>query len=146
MDQDKKPDTILKADNKTIFIVVMVFVVLVIAIFTYVNTTKKRQAEPSPAQPQTTTATTTVAAQGLVSITSNGFIPQTLSIRKGDQVKWTNTDQLPHRIISDSLASLNSGKPLNTNDSFIFTFEQSGTFTYHDGENPEKFQGTILVQ
>ena len=44
-----------------------------------------------------------------------------------------------------SLSGLTDSDVLDPNDSFSFTFENTGTFTYHDELNPSKFKGTIIV-
>lgn len=86
-----------------------------------------------------------------VSITSNGFVPETIMIKRGEKVKWVNTDEGPHQIASDphpthsNLAGLGS-LALLTNDSYIFTFDSVGTFTYHDHLNPLKLKGTVIVE
>jgi hypothetical protein len=47
---------------------------------------------------------------------------------------------------NDKLPGLNSQSSLAPNSSFTYIFEQSGTFTYHDAQNPLKVLGTIQVR
>ena len=86
----------------------------------------------------------------IVEITSSGFSPKTLTINSGDTVTWTNkgsTNSWPasnnhptHTIYSgfDSLGAL------STRESYSFTFENAGTWNYHNHLIPSK-QGTVIV-
>jgi plastocyanin len=90
-------------------------------------------------------------AQAEVSITSRGFSPQTVTIKKGQAVSWTNKTFIKHQITSDVQPVSNGtsgfkgqGALLQT-DLFLVTFKTAGTFTYHDELNPS-LTGTVVVQ
>ena len=85
-------------------------------------------------------------AAGTVTINSSGFTPQTITVKKGEAVTWTNSDKAAHQIKSDSLSELNSGEPVAPGDSFSFVFEKTGNFTYADPTNTGKFNGTVIVE
>ena len=85
------------------------------------------------------------AAQGgAVSIDNFTFGPQTLTVKPGTTVTWTNKDDIPHGI-----ASANNGfarsKALDTDDSYSFTFATSGTYAYFCYVHPF-MKGTIVVE
>lgn len=86
-----------------------------------------------------------------VSITQDGFSPQTIQIKKGQSVTFTNTDSREHQVASDphpthtNLPGFDNQEALLMNDSYVYTFEKTGTFTYHDHLNPLKFHGTVVV-
>jgi len=61
----------------------------------------------------------------------------------GTEVTWTNNDSAPHTIISNSNA-FQSGN-LSSNDTFKFTFEKVGTYSYHCGIHPSMI-GKVIVQ
>ncbi len=93
------------------------------------------------------------AAQAVpqVVISSAGFLPQAIKIKKGEQVKWVNNDKVAHQVAADPYpthASLPSffSLALLSGDSFTYTFTQAGTFTYQDYLNPLKFKGTVIVE
>ncbi|QQS19892.1 cupredoxin domain-containing protein [Candidatus Saccharibacteria bacterium] len=96
------------------------------------------------------TATRKIATN--VSVNSEGFSPATLTIKRGQSVIWENTDDQPHQIASDpypqadGLPGLTADGPILTNETYAFTFDKVGTFTYYDHLNPEKFHGTIVVK
>jgi plastocyanin len=87
-----------------------------------------------------------------VQITNNGFSPETISIKKGSSVNFENTDNLPHWIASDphpthsNLPELDSRQALLEGETYIFTFQETGVFTYHDHLNPFDFNGTVIVE
>ena len=68
------------------------------------------------------------ASSNAVTISDFKFRPQTLEVSKGTRVTWTNKDKDQHSITADNG---DFDKTLNAGQSFSYTFEESGTFTYH---------------
>ncbi len=120
-------------------------------------------------------ADTVVAKEYIVEITDTGYIPQKVSIRQGDAVKWINKgtkDNWPasakhptHTVYAGgkydepgtylgSQACKSEGqpktgafdpcKPLKTGESFTFTFDENGTWAYHEHIAVKMF-GQIIV-
>jgi len=93
-----------------------------------------------------------VTNEAQVSITKDGFVPATITVSKGTQLTWTNTDTEPHQVAADpypkndSIPGFDSTIILQQDESFSFTFEQSGTYTYHDELHPLDIKGTIVVE
>ena len=79
-----------------------------------------------------------------VSIDNFSFGPQTLTVKAGSTVTWTNKDDIPHGIASDNNAFAKS-KALDTDDSYSFTFTTPGTYKYFCYVHPH-MTGTIVVQ
>jgi len=79
-----------------------------------------------------------------VAIHNFTFTPQTLTVKAGITVTWTNKDDIPHGI-----ASANNGfarsKALDTDDSYSFTFATPGTYGYFCYVHPF-MKGTIVVE
>lgn len=71
------------------------------------------------------------------------FTPKELTIPVGTTVKWVNHDDIPHTVV-DTNKSFRS-KPLDTNDTFSFTFATAGTFNYFCSLHPQMV-GKIIVQ
>ncbi|HUH97736.1 MAG TPA: cupredoxin domain-containing protein [Anaerolineales bacterium] len=107
--------------------------------------TKHIKATHTPPSPKTPSANQTVAApaSNAVSITSAGFQPNTLSVKAGTTVTWTNNDAAAHTVTSDSAGVFDSG-PINQGATFKFTFSQAGTFPYHSTSD-SGWAGTITV-
>ena len=87
-----------------------------------------------------------------VSITSSGYLPATISIKKGQAVVWTNTTNATHDVDSDpypsdnALAGFKSPSVLNDNQTYSFVFNETGTFSYHDDLNPGNYKGDVVVK
>jgi plastocyanin len=80
-------------------------------------------------------------------ITKDGFTPSTILISKGQQIQWINKDTSTHQIVSDaSLPALNNTDPLPSGQSFSYTFDSQGTFTFRDELNPNILPGKVIVR
>lgn len=102
---------------------------------------------------KTTGVETTASEQDAqVNITTSGFDPAVITIKKGQNVVWTSQDKDPHSLSISSqnppkeLEGFGSDEPLANGESYSYTFDVVGTFTYQDPQSPEKFQGTVVVK
>ena len=86
-----------------------------------------------------------VAAQEANSVIIDNFTftPKELTVPVGTTVKWVNHDDIPHTVM-DTNKSFRS-KPLDTDDTFSFTFATAGTFNYFCSLHPQMV-GKIIVQ
>ena len=82
-------------------------------------------------------------APGVVIARDFMFAPLTITIAAGTTVTWTNRDDEPHTVVSDS--GLFRSGALDTNESFSFRFEKPGTYHYACSIHP-RMVGTIVVQ
>jgi plastocyanin len=89
-------------------------------------------------------AQTTAAVPVAVSIDNFTFAPQTLTVKAGTTVTWTNKDDIPHGIAATNNAFARS-KALDTDDSYSFTFTTPGSYQYFCYIHPH-MTGTIVVQ
>ena len=86
-----------------------------------------------------------------VSITASGFVPNTIFVKPGTRVSWTNQDAKAHQLAADpyprddSIPNFNNELVLQANDSYSFVFSKTGTYHYHDQLNPFKLTGTVIV-
>jgi plastocyanin len=71
------------------------------------------------------------------------FAPLSLSVTVGSTVTWTNQDDEPHTVVSDT-GAFRSGA-IDTNESFSFRFDKPGTYHYACSIHP-RMVGTIIVQ
>ena len=86
------------------------------------------------------------AADHNVTVNGSSFSPATLTIETGDAVIWENAEDFPHTTTSDlSFFDPNywDGPLASQGDTFSFTFNSAGTFTYHD--QTSSGTGTITV-
>ncbi|MFH1602272.1 MAG: cupredoxin domain-containing protein [Candidatus Shapirobacteria bacterium] len=83
--------------------------------------------------------------QGVVqiNITSEGFSPQNVEIKKGGVITWINNDALAHQIISsDQWGSFRDLTP--NGGKYSQQFDVPGTYSYSSSANPN-FAGQIIV-
>lgn len=101
---------------------------------------------PTPTKVPSPTPTATPKPKTVVvDIVDFGFSPASVTIRAGDTIEWDNTGSATHTSTSDSgdPLSWDSG-PLNSGQTFSFTFTKSGTYTYHCSFHAF-MKGTIIV-
>ncbi|MFA6503459.1 MAG: cupredoxin domain-containing protein [Patescibacteria group bacterium] len=105
-------------------------------------------AEYSPANVMTNTTTISkdkgfdeLMAAVSIGNTMTGFVPSSMTVKKGTTVTWTNQDSATHSVKSDGFQSEN----LSYNQSYSHTFNATGSFQYNCGLHPSMV-GTINVQ
>jgi plastocyanin len=76
-----------------------------------------------------------------INIKNFSFNPATLTVKPGTVVTWNNYDSVMHSVKS----SIFNSAALNTNDTFKFTFNSPGIYTYGCGIHPT-MTGTIIVE
>jgi plastocyanin len=96
-----------------------------------------------PAALALATAGPALAATKAVQIKAAGFSPTRVEIASGDSVRWTNVDTVNHQVVSD--AGLFASSILRPGQTYTRTFNQGGTYRYHDGLKPAE-RGTIVVK
>jgi amicyanin len=70
------------------------------------------------------------------------FVPPLLRVKAGTTVTWVNRDDIPHSIVCPSL-SVHS-HPMDTDESFSYTFAQAGVYNYLCGLHPF-MHGQVVV-
>jgi plastocyanin len=89
------------------------------------------------------------AKTATVTITKNGYVPNSVTIAAGDSVQFTNSDAVAHQIRFKSSAGVTcTANPvvLQPGQSVTCTFKQPGTYTYSDPNVKGKtFRGTVVV-
>lgn len=95
------------------------------------------QSDTGQASDQPATSTDEVEIENLA------FLPSNISVKKGTTVTWTNKDRTEHTVTVDSGEGPKSGT-LNRDDSYSFTFNQTGEFSYHCEFHPS-MTGKITV-
>ena len=71
------------------------------------------------------------------------FAPVSIDVPVGSTVTWTNKDDEPHTVVSDT--GLFRSAALDTNESFSFRFDKPGTYRYACSIHPRMI-GTIVVR
>lgn len=86
-----------------------------------------------------------------IMITSRGFSPASVTINKGDYVKFTNQDTAAHWPASDphpthtGYPGFDALKALAQGETYTFQFQKAGTWGFHDHMHPTT-HGTVIVK
>ena len=71
------------------------------------------------------------------------FSPTPLTVKAGSTVTWTNKDDEPHTVVSDTGVFKSGG--MDTNESFSYKFDKPGTYHFTCSIHP-RMVGTVVVQ
>ena len=99
---------------------------------------------PADTETDTETASDSSPMNYEVDIGGFKFSPQTLTIKVGDSVAWTNSDSASHTATSDAGSEIDS-PTLSNGQSYSHTFTTTGTFAYHCSFH-SGMKGTIVVE
>jgi plastocyanin len=82
---------------------------------------------------------------GAIKISAKDFMfsPSNVTVKVGSTVTWTNLDEEPHTVFSDT--GLFRSSALDTKDSFSYKFDKAGTYHYLCTIHP-RMVGTIVVE
>jgi plastocyanin len=119
---------------KYIYIALLTLGIVLLTIFFFLVSTDKNQ----------------VIRVAEVQINGEGFMPADLIVKRGTRVVWVNNTDGLHQVISNPHASHDDlsdfkSEILNNGQTYEYTFEESGTFNYHDEVRPTT-NGTIKVE
>ena len=141
---------------------IIVFIVIILGIITF---SLQNNNEEINLAPNNNLIVKDVKAQSnVVEITSLGFSPSILTINAGDQVTFVNKDSKPHWPATDIHPThpvypnsniekcgtseekdmFDACKGLNLGESYSFTFNDKGSWKYHDHLSA-RIKGTIVV-
>ena len=88
-------------------------------------------------------ATHTPPSPDSISITAKGFNPDTLTVKTGATVTWSNATKDAQSFTSDTANLFDSGS-IAAGATYTYTFTQAGTFTYHSTITPT-LTGKVIV-
>ena len=103
-----------------------------------------------PTSSQTTAPTATPPperAGGVVNVTIPGisYSPETVTVRPGQTIRWTNNDGVAHTVTAQSGARFDSGT-MNAGATYRYTPRQRGTIRYFCTIHGQQQSGTITVR
>lgn len=137
-----------ESGNSNYWIAGAVALVIVAGIIWYAGARKKSEVSPAPAG---TSSQNEQPAAAVIEYTDSGFSPQSVTIKVGETVKFTNASSgsmwvasAPHPVHTD-YPEFDAKKTYVKGESFSFAFEKAGTWKFHNHMDPTKF-GSIVVQ
>ncbi len=98
------------------------------------------ESEVTPATTQTKTAQTsssTAATEGSVTIRDYAFSPNTIKVKVGSTVTWTNQDDVRHDVTPDQETDdFEASNLLDKGESYSVKFTKPGTYSYYCSPHP----------
>lgn len=149
--------------NLLVALAVVVLIVIVGGFFYLQNNENSSSPSPSPTQEATQNPTPSPspeasvsatpdnsAEEASVSATQAGFVPQSLTVKSGTTVTWTNNSGVSSNVSSANHPThalwpfLNLGT-FGQGQSISVVFDALGTYTYHNHLVPSQ-KGTVIVE
>ena len=78
-----------------------------------------------------------------IAIDNFTFNPQTVTVKAGTTITWTNKDDIPHAVAA--VGKQFKSKVMDTDNSYSFTFTTPGSYAYFCSLHPH-MTGTIVVE
>jgi plastocyanin len=130
-----------------IAIYAVIAIVIYGLIYYFIFAKKGGYSAVSPHTPNTSQSAnppiSTSVAQNSIQIANMAFSPDTLTVKVGDKVTWTNQDTVGHSATADD-KSFDTGV-IAQGQSGSITFSKAGTYSYHCSIHPN-MQAKIIVQ
>src|SRR5207249_317344 len=95
------------------------------------------------ARPAASTDQPSARSRSAIAAPSRPVPPATTTMTQGDTVTWVNKDTANHQVLADKGQFVSP--ILSKNQTFSFTFNAAGTYTYKDELHP-KLTGKIVVK
>lgn len=137
-------------NKKKILVGALLVLLVVTVIYSYQKTQSRLQPAPTQRRLTPTPVIPTLSPEKReiisktqthkVTIANRTFSPQSLTIKRHDQVQWENKDNEAYQIKGDGWES----PPIRPGRNFTQTFKEVGTFPYSCALHPE-VEGTITV-
>jgi plastocyanin len=131
---------------KTILLTILVLAAIFLGACGNTATPSPQQAPsiltPVPAIQVPASTTAVLGSKAAITISGFKFDPDTVTVKTGTTITWTNQDSTDHTVTADdgSWKSENLAKDAT----FSFTFDKAGTYTYHCSIHTS-MKGTIIV-
>ena len=129
--------------TKIIIGIIIVLIVIGAGVFFLTKNNATQQMQEQTQQSPTTGAMQETTDKNDVTIQNFTYSPETLTVKVGDTVTWTNQDSAGHSATADD-GSFDTGV-LAKGQSGSVTFDKAGTYTYYCSVHP-RMKGTIIVQ
>lgn len=137
-----KSSQYLSKKNAKFLIVIALILVFMITMITILSSNNKQSTKNKI----TSSSSFVTRTPAIVIISPTGLVPQTIEIKQGQAVVWTNQDKVNHNVSSDDpVPFFKSVQDIKPNSTFSYIFDKVGTYSYHDNTN-SRFFGIIRVK
>lgn len=141
---------------KKIIIILLCFVVVILGIFAYKLFLRKTPVSPTSQSDagltpnKFSTQDKILSTDVVVKVTDTGFVPDSITVKKGTPVVWINqTNDFvwpasnPHPLHTD-YPGFDPQEPFKNRETWTFTFDRVGNWGYHNHLKPS-MRGTVRV-
>ncbi len=140
-----------------ILVAIVAIIVVVGAVFLLSNNANKTSTNPTASDTQTQTTTSPTEAMqeqattsGTVNLTASGFTPQTITVKVGTKVVWTNKSGQMGNVNSVPHPTHTAYPPLNlgnfaSGQNVSLVFDKVGSYGYHNHLDASQ-TGTVAVE
>ncbi len=118
------------------------------------NTNTRTNSSAQNSNTSSANSNTNASATTEISITDEGFSPESLTVNAGQRVTWTNTDNIVHYVAPNDHPSHQryagvwdddgSGR-ISPGETYSITISTPGTYRYHDHLDSSVI-GTLIVE
>lgn len=113
------------------------------------TSSSESQSGPAPKEESADTEdqSEAIAGDSAVEIEDFAYGPETITVKKGSTVTWTNKDSAAHTVTPDEESDAFAGSELlSQGESYSFTFDQAGTYTYHCQPHPQMTAKVVVTE
>ena len=119
-------------------IIVVVLAVVIVAIMQHKSTNSASSTSSNSSAASSATETNSVTVENFA------FNPITIKVKLGTTVTWTNKDPVHHTVTGDDSTINLSSNLIGQGETYSYTFNKVGSFTYHCTPHPY-MHGTVIV-
>ncbi len=137
-------------NTKVILGLVAVLAVVGAVAIVFLGKPSRQPSQPAQSGSPAPAGSTTTQATESVTLTSSGFAPQSLTVKVGTKVVWTNQNGTAAAVNSASHPTHLVYPPLNlgnfgNGDTLSLVFDKPGTYKYHNHLNASQI-GVVVVE
>lgn len=137
-----------KRNSFVLILIIICFSIIALLLFKSSRQVYKSK-NPLPLS-QASRPTSSIPKETIIKLTDSGFVPQSVTIKKNESIRFINTGNKTGTVNSDNhpthtlFPELNLGE-MKKGQYLVHTFTKTGTYTYHDHYNPGRI-GKIVVE
>jgi plastocyanin len=136
-------EEVYRRNRGILALIIIILIIIIAAVYLYSMQSSNQNPQTGANNGSNSNVSNGTSAVSVITIQNGAFNPNSLTIKTGTNVQWTNRDNTTHQVVSDSGAF--QSPILNPGDSYNFYFAKSGVFGYHCGIHSTE-TGTIIVQ
>ena len=131
-------------NKTTLWISIIVVIIIIAGAIYFTSNNSNAPTTPTSAKQNPSSSNPTGTNTEKIQIKSFAFSPESLTIKAGTSVEWTNFDSASHTIVGNNGIEINSPQ-LSKGQTYTTTFTNLGEYNYHCSIHPS-MKGKIIVE